>query len=82
MYELDAYAIELPYNGDEYSMYIMLPMFIEQRGISEIIEELNEDFFQNLVMSSDWKIENVNVSIPKFNMEQSSEKLEKVICLY
>lgn len=79
MYEWDIHALELPYDDDSHSMYIVLPMFIEPRGISRIIEEVDDKFLRDVVLSPEWNVETIKVSLPKFNIEKYTDTLENVI---
>lgn len=68
--ELGAHILELPYNGDAMSMFILLPPFISgENGFNAMVQSLNSTTLRD-AMDSMWRIQ-VNIEIPKFKLEQS-----------
>ncbi|KAL5244900.1 hypothetical protein ACI65C_012310 [Semiaphis heraclei] len=73
--ELGAHVLELPYKGGDISLFVILPPFNKQRGISQLSKRLNTNILQNIVSSGEWTSRPVEVSLPKFNVEQSMDNL-------
>lgn len=82
--ELGAHVLELPYKGGDISLFLILPPFNKQRGIGLMTKRLNTKILQDIVSSSEWRSRPVEVSLPKFNFEQSMDNLVPVsdVCLY
>jgi len=76
--ELGAHVLELPYKGGDISLFVILPPFNKQRGISQLSKRLNTNILQNIVSSGEWTSRPVEVSLPKFNVEQSMDNLVSV----
>ncbi|XP_050541792.1 serine protease inhibitor 88Ea-like [Daktulosphaira vitifoliae] len=73
--ELGAHVLELPYKGGDISLFVILPPFNKQRGISLLTKRLNTNILQEIVSSNDWRTRNVEVSLPKFSIEQTMGNL-------
>jgi len=80
--ELGAHVLELPYKGGDISLFVILPPFNKQRGISQLSKRLNTNILQNIVSSGEWTSRPVEVSLPKFNVEQSMDNLVSVSEVY
>lgn len=80
--ELGAHVLELPYKGGDISLFVILPPFNKQRGISQLSKRLNTNILQNIVSSGEWTSRPVEVSLPKFNVEQSMDNLVPVSEVY
>lgn len=76
--ELGAHVLELPYKGGDISLFVILPPFNKQRGISMLTKRLNTNVLRDIVASDDWRSRTVEVSLPKFNVEQSMDNLVPV----
>lgn len=76
--ELGAHVLELPYKGGDVSMFVVLPPFNKQRGIGLLTKRLNTNILQDIVSSGEWRSRPVEVSIPKFSIEQSMDNLVPV----
>lgn len=72
--ELGAHILELPYKGGDISMFILLPPFVKEDGVANILKKLTLEQFQKIVgdESKLWP-RTVNVSLPKFNLERTIE---------
>lgn len=80
--DLGAHVLELPYKGGDISLFIILPPFNKQRGISMLTKRLNTNILQDIVSSSEWRSRSVEVSLPKFSVEQSMDNLVPVSVYY
>jgi hypothetical protein len=70
--------LELPYKGGDISLFVILPPFNKQRGIIMLTKRLNTNILQDIVASNEWRSRTVEVSLPKFNIEQSMDNLVPV----
>ena len=63
-------VLELPYDGNDFSMSIVLP----NRGtkLSEIEGKIDLNFVNNL-LSAPKRIQRVNIKLPKFKLEYQNE---------
>ena len=66
---LGAHILELPYKGNEISMFIILPPFAKSNGVESVIKQLSVESFHELL--EDDLPRNVEVAIPKFTIEQT-----------
>jgi len=71
-------VLELPYKGGDVSLFVILPPFNKQRGIGLLTKRLNTNILQDIVSSGEWRSRSVEVSLPKFNVEQSMDNLVPV----
>ncbi|KAK9503695.1 hypothetical protein O3M35_010202 [Rhynocoris fuscipes] len=70
--KLGAHVLELPYKGEDVSMYIFLPP-ISPNGVTNILKQLTFENFQEIV-SQDLMVQRpVEVGVPKFTIEQQLE---------
>lgn len=76
--ELGAHVLELPYKGGDISLFVILPPFNKQRGISLLTKRLNTNILQEIVSSNEWRTRSVEVSLPKFSIEQTMDNLVPV----
>ncbi|KAJ9598343.1 hypothetical protein L9F63_010959 [Diploptera punctata] len=67
--KLGAHILELPYKGNDISMFIILPPFTKANGVESIIENLSLESLHELL--EDDLPKNVEVVIPKFAIEQT-----------
>lgn len=75
--ELNSQLIELPYNGNNISMFILLPQ--EQQGIDELNEKLTLNLFNDAI--NQLKPEKIQLFFPKFKIDSEydlSEPLEEL----
>lgn len=71
--ELGAHILELPYNGDAMSMFILLPPFISgENGFNAMVQSLNSSTLRD-AMQHMWRIQ-VTIELPKFKLEQTIEQ--------
>lgn len=70
---LEAHILELPYEGDQISMYILLPPFTKEDAIDNTLKKLTVDKFKTLVKNNNLLPKTVQVSLPKFTLEHSIE---------
>ncbi|KAI5634812.1 serpin (serine protease inhibitor) domain-containing protein [Phthorimaea operculella] len=68
--ELGAQILELPYKGNDISMYILLPPYSMKEGVTNIIANLTPERLAAVVEES-YMGREVVVEIPKFTMERS-----------
>lgn len=68
---LGAHVLELPYKGNTVSMFIILPPNAKTNGIESVIKQLSVESLQEIV--EDDLPRAVEVSIPKFTVEQTIE---------
>lgn len=69
--ELGAQIIELPYKGEDISMYILLPPYSMKEGVTNIIANLTPERLSAVVEES-YMGREVIVEIPKFTIERST----------
>ncbi|KAB0797094.1 hypothetical protein PPYR_09022 [Photinus pyralis] len=77
---LMAHILEMPYEGDDISMYILLPPFSKEDGVETVLKRLTLDTFRSVVNES-MIARQVKVSLPKFRLEHTVELtpvLEKI----
>lgn len=74
--ELGAHILELPYRGEEISMYILLPPFMDN-ALDETVKRLTPQRLKQAI-SYMWKVD-VSVKIPKFRIEESYEVSDMLI---
>lgn len=71
---LGAHILELPYQGDNISMYILLPPFSNtEDSIDATLKNLNLDNFKKLVGKDSLISRTVQVALPKFSLETTIE---------
>ncbi|XP_026764036.1 serine protease inhibitor 88Ea-like [Galleria mellonella] len=68
--ELGAQILELPYKGNDISMYILLPPYSMKEGVTNIIANLTPERLAAVVEES-YMGREVIVEIPKFTMERN-----------
>ena len=68
---LGAHVLELPYKGNEISMFIILPPYTKPNAIEAVIKQLTVESLQEII--EDDLPRAVEVSIPKFTIEQTLE---------
>ncbi|XP_023934423.2 serine protease inhibitor 88Ea [Bicyclus anynana] len=68
--ELGAQILELPYKGNDISMYILLPPYSMKEGVSNIIKNLTPERLA-AVVEEGYMGREVVVEIPKFTIERS-----------
>ncbi|CAG9783036.1 unnamed protein product [Diatraea saccharalis] len=68
--DLGAQILELPYKGNDISMYILLPPYSMKEGVTNIIQNLTPERLAAVVEES-YMGREVIVEIPKFTMERS-----------
>uniref|UniRef100_A0A224XD42 Putative serine proteinase inhibitor n=1 Tax=Panstrongylus lignarius TaxID=156445 RepID=A0A224XD42_9HEMI len=71
--KLGAHILELPYKGEDVSMYILLPPFASPNGITNILKRLTLDKFQEVASEGFMVPRAVDVSVPKFTIEKELE---------
>jgi len=76
--ELQAHVVELPYEGDHVSMMIILPPFLDN-ALQETVKRMTPETMQGVmaeIKSGFYKVEKLNVKIPKFSIAGSLELQE------
>jgi len=76
--ELRSHIVELPYQGDHISMIIILPPFLDD-ALQETVKRLTPHTLQVAmaeIKSGFYKMDKLDVQIPKFKIEQSLELKE------
>jgi serpin B len=61
----------MPYKGNEVSMFIILPPYTKPNGIEAVIKKMSVESLQEII--EDDLPRAVEVSIPKFTIEQTLE---------
>lgn len=70
--ELRAHVLEMPYNGDEVSMVVILPPF-EDDSLYQTVSRLTPKSLQGVmaeVKSGFYQVDDLTVKLPKFKIEQ------------
>nr|CAI5854377.1 unnamed protein product [Callosobruchus analis] len=71
---LGAHILELPYKGDNISMFILLPPFSNtESSIDTTLKNLNLDTFRSVVENDNLISKKVQVALPKFSLETTIE---------
>ncbi|XP_014294378.1 serine protease inhibitor 88Ea [Halyomorpha halys] len=73
--KLNAHVLELPYKGDEISLIILLPPFASPNGVTNILRRLKTHPDLNKMINEEMMQRPVEVSIPKFSIEQELQLL-------
>lgn len=68
-----AHILELPYQGGDISMFILLPPFTKEDGIETILKRLTLEKFKAITQSSNLNARTVQVALPKFSLEHTLE---------
>lgn len=82
--ELQSHIVELPYQGDHISMIIILPPFLDD-ALQETVKRLTLHTLQAVmaeIKSGFYKMDKLDVLIPKFKIEQSLELKEPLSNLH
>jgi len=69
-------VIELPYEGEAISMYILLPPFTPN-ALEETISRLNASSLREAIDQNQLYHESIEISLPRFKIDQTFE-LNKV----
>ena len=69
---LMAHVLEMPYEGEDISMYILLPPFSKEDGVETVLKRLTLETFQSVVNDS-MLSRQVKLSLPKFKLEHTVE---------
>lgn len=67
---LRAYILELPYEGEGVSMFILLPPFVPD-GIQETIERLNASSLREALDENELYKDKIEVVLPRFKIQQT-----------
>lgn len=71
---LMAHILELPYQGKDISMFILLPPFVKEDGVETILKRLTLEKFRSIVEDDSSLLpRTVQVSLPKFSLEHTLE---------
>lgn len=76
--KLTAHIIQLPYKGEDISMYILLPPFVDPNGVNLLLDKLNVEVLSELVEPNYMSDRPVELAIPKFVVEQEIRDLKSV----
>lgn len=68
-----AHILELPYQGEDISMFILLPPFTKEDAIETVLKRLTLEKFKAITQSSNLNARTVQVSLPKFSLEHTLE---------
>ena len=66
--ELQAQVLEMPYLGDQISMFLLLPPF-KDGALNTTVSMLTPEVFRNTIDLM-WQVD-INVTIPKFRIEEN-----------
>merc|ERR1712209_315950 len=81
--ELKAHVLELPYEGDHMSMVIILPPW-EDDSLQETVSRMTPETVQGVISeltTGFFKVDKLDVSIPKFSISGNLELVEPLIKL-
>jgi len=81
--ELRAHVVEFPYEGEDISMMIILPPFDDQ-ALSETVKRLTPTTLRGVmaeVRSGFYEVDDLNVKLPKFKIEQSFDLAQTLSAL-
>jgi len=76
--ELQAHVLELPYEGDHFSMVIILPPW-QDNSLQETVKRMTPETLQGVmseIKTGFYKVEKLDVLIPKFSVAGSLELVE------
>lgn len=68
-----AHILELPYQGGDISMFILLPPFTKADGIETILKRLTREKFKAITQGTNLDAHTVQVGLPKFSLEHTLE---------
>lgn len=71
--KLGAHILELPYKGDEISMFVLLPPYASPNGITNLLKRLNHEALHDIVDEDSMIPRSVEVGFPKFTIEKEAE---------
>lgn len=71
--KLGAHILELPYKGDDVSMFVLLPPYASPNGITNLLKRLNYESFEEIVNEETMIPRSVEVGFPKFSIEKETE---------
>lgn len=71
--KLGAHVLELPYKGDDISMFVLLPPYASPNGITNLLKRLNHQAFHEIVDEDSMIPRSVEVGVPKFTIEKEAE---------
>lgn len=72
--KLGAHILQLPYEDEAASMYILLPPFVSTDGVDKILANLNSKTLADIVSKKNLLMSRtVEVSLPKFAVERTIE---------
>lgn len=71
--KLGAHILELPYKGNDISMFILLPPYAAPNGITNLLKRLNTQAFREIVSEDSLIPRSAEVGIPKFTIEKELE---------
>ncbi|RZF32069.1 hypothetical protein LSTR_LSTR005973 [Laodelphax striatellus] len=74
--QLGAHILEMPYKGDDVSMFVLLPPFASPNGITNILKRLTLKTLHEIIDEDSMIPRAVEVSIPKFSVEKSIELVQ------
>lgn len=67
---LGAHVLQIPYKGNDISMFILLPPFVSPNGMEYMLSKLNGAVLAELVEPGYMVERPVDISVPKFEVEQ------------
>lgn len=68
----------MPYKGEDITMFILLPPFVDPHSIEYLFERLNADTIEKLVEPSYMSERPVELEVPKFTVEHKLKNLVPV----
>nr|AIO11228.1 serpin [Hesperophylax occidentalis] len=74
--QLGAHVLEMPYKGDEVSMFVLLPPFAKENGVDDILANLTPETLAEIVEEGHYMPRQVEVQFPKFSMEKTVQLKE------
>lgn len=69
---MEAEILELPYEGDDISMFIMLPLTNSASAVMDLVKKTDAETLRNIInISANNTPVDMTVTIPKFSIDQT-----------
>lgn len=69
---LEAEILELPYEGDDISMFIMLPLTNSASAVMDLVNKTDAETLRNIInIAANNTPVDMSVTIPKFSIDQT-----------
>lgn len=77
--KLGIHAVQLPYKGEDISMFILLPPFVEQNSIEFLLRKLTPEMISEIVEPNYMVERPVELGVPKFTVEHKLDGLVPIL---